>query len=251
MRAGRAQGLGRWGQSPFHLPADILVPAVVILAVVTARMDPGQSRQERRDGGCSWLCTCRRRDGYRVPGTGREGWAAGTGHAGGHCRVPTVAGGVCLLPGEEVGAETQAGTGWTLPGGMSTWLGAGVAWAVLGMGRSGVGSSGCGQEWRGQFQCPSRGRAAHGLRLLQPGSPGPPRQVHRAGASRAAESARAGAAAAADDLQICSGAIPAVCPRCGSAATLTALQAGDGSCQRIPAAPAVPPQRKSATHTIK
>lgn len=152
--------------------------------------------------GCSWFCMSRQGEtGTGRQGSGRDGWAPGTGEAGRRWESDMATVGVRQLPGEELGAETQWSTGWS-PLACRVEL-----------------NLGCGQEWCGQF--PGQGHRWAGLLHSSPHG-----QVHQAGASGAAESARAGAAAAAaDDLQICSGSIPAGFPCVPGAALLPPSQA--------------------------
>lgn len=80
--------------------------------------------------------------------------------------------------------------------------------------------------------------------------------THGAGASRAAESARAGAAGAADDLQICSGALPAGIPGVPAAAPLPPSQARQprglgmaaASASPRPPPPFLPDRNRRRTH---
>lgn len=69
--------------------------------------------------------------------------------------------------------------------------------------------------------CPSRGRAVDGLGSCSVTAPAHTGRCTRLARPRAAESARAGAAGAADDLQICGGAIPAGFPCVPGAALLS------------------------------
>lgn len=167
-----------------------------------------QSRQE----GCGLLLVLHMqagKDGHKASGIqagseahGALGMQAGTGS------VTTETVGVCLLPGEELGAETQASAGWSPAAcqvGLAPAVWAGVMWAVPG--------------------CPSRGSAVNGLGPCSVTAPAHAGRCIGLARPRAAESARAGAAGAADDLQICSGAIPAGFPCVPGAALLPPSQA--------------------------
>lgn len=167
-----------------------------------------QSRQE----GCGLLLVLRMqagRDGHRASGiqAGSDGHRA-LGMQAGAGSVTAVTVGVCLLPGEELGAETQASAGWSPAAcqvGLAPAVWAGVVWAVPG--------------------CPSQGSAVDGLGPCSVTAPAHAGRCIGLARPRAAESARAGAAGAADDLQICSGAIPAGFPCVPGAALLPPSQA--------------------------